>query len=96
MEAVVDRVEDELVVGREPRAEVDQEVGDVVGVEPDLEDRLLDPASIAAQNTRDGRAPRFVQVRDHNHTSIVAHLDTGDDSLGREILQFLHEIDPSP
>ena len=45
---------------------------------------------------RDGRAPRFVQVRDHNHTSIVAHLDTGDDSLGREILQFLHEIDPSP
>ncbi|VVD65107.1 lipase [Pandoraea morbifera] len=45
---------------------------------------------------RDGRAPRFVQVRDHNHTSVVAHLDTGDDSLGREILQFLHEIDPSP
>ncbi len=45
---------------------------------------------------RDGRAPRFVQVRDHNHTSVVAHIDTGDDSLGREILQFLHEINPSP
>ncbi|VVD79666.1 lipase [Pandoraea capi] len=45
---------------------------------------------------RDGRASRFVQVRDHNHTSVVAHLDTGDDSLGREILQFLHELNPSP
>jgi acetyl esterase/lipase len=45
---------------------------------------------------RDARAPRFVQVRDHNHTSVVAHLDTGDDSLGREILQFLHELNPSP
>ncbi|QHE92637.1 alpha/beta hydrolase fold domain-containing protein [Pandoraea fibrosis] len=45
---------------------------------------------------RDGRAPRLRQVRDHNHTSVVAHIDSGDDSLGREILQFLHEINPSP
>ncbi|AJE99987.1 alpha/beta hydrolase [Pandoraea apista] len=45
---------------------------------------------------RDGHAPRFCQVRDHNHTSVVAHIDSGDDSLGREILQFLHEINPSP
>ncbi|WP_087687722.1 alpha/beta hydrolase [Pandoraea sp. PE-S2R-1] len=45
---------------------------------------------------RDKRAPRFVQVRDHNHTSVVAHIDTGDDALGREILQFLHELNPSP
>ncbi|AKM32359.1 lipase [Pandoraea faecigallinarum] len=47
-------------------------------------------------SVRDARAQRFVQVRDHNHTSIVAHIDTGDDSLGREILQFLHELNPSP
>lgn len=45
---------------------------------------------------RDARAPRFIQVRDHNHTSVVAHIDSGDDSLGREILHFLHEINPSP
>jgi acetyl esterase/lipase len=36
-----------------------------------------------------GRAPRFVQVRHHNHTSIVAHMDTGDDLLGRQILDFI-------
>ncbi|VVD98933.1 alpha/beta hydrolase [Pandoraea cepalis] len=45
---------------------------------------------------RDARAPRWLQVRDHNHTSVVAHLDSGDESLGREILHFLHDIDPSP
>lgn len=36
-----------------------------------------------------GRAPRFVQVLHHNHTSIVAHMDTGDDVLGRQILDFI-------
>jgi len=40
-----------------------------------------------------GRAPRFVQVRHHNHTSIVAHMDTGDDVLGRQILDFIETAD---
>jgi acetyl esterase/lipase/ferredoxin len=33
--------------------------------------------------------PRFVQLRGHNHTSIVAHFDSGEDSLGRELLDFI-------
>lgn len=36
-----------------------------------------------------GHAPRFVQVRHHNHTSIVAHMDTAEDLLGRQILDFI-------
>lgn len=36
-----------------------------------------------------GRAPRFVQVRHHNHTSIVAHMNTREDMLGRQILDFI-------
>ena len=35
-----------------------------------------------------GRAPRFVQCRSHNHMSIVAHFDTDEDALGRDILAF--------
>ncbi|WP_353189216.1 alpha/beta hydrolase [Pandoraea pnomenusa] len=61
---------------------------------PHLDTYALEFAHKLAQ--RDRRAPRFLQVRDHNHTSVVAHIDSGDDSLGREILQFLHEINPSP
>jgi len=34
------------------------------------------------------RAPRFLQMRGHNHMSIVAHFDSGEDALGREILDF--------
>jgi acetyl esterase len=34
------------------------------------------------------RAPRFLQVRRHNHMSIVAHFNSGDETLGREILDF--------
>jgi acetyl esterase/lipase len=35
-----------------------------------------------------GRAPRFVQCRGHNHMSILAHFDAGEETLGREILDF--------
>ncbi|QRY70972.1 alpha/beta hydrolase (plasmid) [Ensifer sp. PDNC004] len=40
---------------------------------------------------RRGKAPRFVQLSQHNHTSIVAHFDTGEDELGREIIHFARE-----
>ncbi|MGX1307182.1 acetyl esterase [Amorphus suaedae] len=36
-----------------------------------------------------GVAPRVVQLPEHNHFSIVAHFDTGEEVLGREILRFL-------
>jgi len=35
------------------------------------------------------RVPRFVQLRGHNHTSIVAHFDSGEEGLGRELLDFI-------
>ena len=35
-----------------------------------------------------GRAPRIVRAAGHNHTSIVAHFNTGEETLGREILAF--------
>jgi acetyl esterase/lipase len=37
------------------------------------------------------RAPRFVGLPEHNHTSIVAHFNTADDVLGRHILQFIDD-----
>ena len=40
-----------------------------------------------------GRVPRFIQLRGHNHTSIVAHFDSGEDSLGRELLGFIARPD---
>lgn len=35
------------------------------------------------------RSPRFVQLAGHNHLSIVAHFNTAEDALGREILDFV-------
>lgn len=35
------------------------------------------------------RCPHFVRLAHHNHTSIVAHFDTEEDRLGREILAFV-------
>lgn len=34
------------------------------------------------------RAPRFLQALGHNHMSIVAHFNSGDETLGRAILEF--------
>jgi acetyl esterase/lipase len=35
-----------------------------------------------------GRAPRVVQCMGHNHMSIMAHFDSGEETLGPEILAF--------
>lgn len=35
--------------------------------------------------------PRFLQVRGHNHTSIVAHINSGEDELAQEIIHFIEE-----
>ena len=35
------------------------------------------------------RAPRFMRLPHHNHTSIIAHLNTEEDTLGSEIREFL-------
>ena len=39
----------------------------------------------------DGRCPRMVQLRYHNHLSEVFHINTSDDFLGREVLAFINE-----
>lgn len=36
-----------------------------------------------------GHAPRFLRLTGHNHTSIVAHFNTAEETLGREILDFM-------
>jgi acetyl esterase len=35
------------------------------------------------------RAPRLVRLGGHNHTSMIAHLNTAEERLGREILAFI-------
>ena len=37
------------------------------------------------------RAPRFVWMAGHNHTSIVAHFNTAEDFLGRQMLAFMRQ-----
>jgi acetyl esterase/lipase len=37
------------------------------------------------------KSPRFVQVLGHNHTSIVAHFDSGEDHLAQQIIHFIEE-----
>jgi len=35
------------------------------------------------------RAPRMVWLGGHNHTSVIAHFNTAEERLGREILEFI-------
>jgi len=41
---------------------------------------------------RDGKCPRTVQMRGHNHVSEVFAVGTADDQLGQEILRFVGEL----
>lgn len=38
-----------------------------------------------------GKMPRLMHLRGHNHASIVAHFDSGEDLLGRELVEFVHD-----
>ncbi len=61
----------------------------------EYENRFLDEYGAAffqALLRERGVAPRFVQMRGHNHTSIVAHFNSGEDWLGREILTFMASV----
>jgi hypothetical protein len=58
-------------------AEHENPLLDVYGAE------LLHRVSIAR-----GRAPRFMRLPEHNHISIMAHFNTEEELLGREILEF--------
>lgn len=39
------------------------------------------------------KAPRFMRLAGHNHISIVAHFNTIEDTLGREILDFFERLE---
>ncbi|MEO8202308.1 MAG: alpha/beta hydrolase [Betaproteobacteria bacterium] len=36
-----------------------------------------------------GRAPRLMQLWGHNHTSIIAHINTAEDALGKALVEFV-------
>jgi acetyl esterase len=38
-----------------------------------------------------GRAPPLVWLKGHNHTSVIGHFNTAEDTLGRACLQFISE-----
>jgi acetyl esterase len=42
-----------------------------------------------------GTLPRYIQMRRHNHTSTVAHFDSGEEYLGREVLAFMATAQPA-
>lgn len=44
---------------------------------------------LAALCQRDGACPRFTRLPLHNHLSMVAHFNTEEDALGREIVEFI-------
>lgn len=61
----------------------------------EYENRFLDDYGAAfflALLRHRGAPPRFVQMRGHNHTSIVAHFNSGEEALGREILAFMASV----
>jgi len=39
---------------------------------------------------RDNSCPRIKQLANHNHMSEVYHINTADESIGPEILDFIH------
>jgi acetyl esterase/lipase len=38
------------------------------------------------------RAPHFVRLAGHNHISLIAHFNTAEDRLGREIVEFTRRL----
>lgn len=72
----------------------------------EYENPLLDLYGVefaARLAAKTGALPRLLQCRHHNHMSVVAHFDSGEDALGLELLDFWASvrvrspsINPSP
>ena len=80
------------LAARSPAAHADRCRWPVMIAFAEYENRHLDSYGLEfAQRLSEGRgkAPRVVQCHGHNHTSIVAHFNTGDDDFGNTILSFL-------
>jgi acetyl esterase len=61
----------------------------------EFENPLLDAYGLDLFHRMSGSAPpalRFVRLDRHNHASIVAHFNTEEEILGREILDFLASL----
>lgn len=56
---------------------------------PLLDVYCLELAHVLAR--QQGKAPRFMQLRGHNHTSIIAHINTAEDALGAALLEFVYQ-----
>ena len=57
----------------------------------EFENPLLDVYALEfalATATARRRAPRLLRMRGHNHVSLMAHFNTGEEMLGREIVDF--------
>ncbi|VWX57776.1 conserved hypothetical protein [Burkholderiales bacterium 8X] len=57
---------------------------------PLIDVHSLELASRIAKAT--GKSPRLAYLRGHNHTSLIAHINTSEDHLGREIRAFIDDI----
>ena len=51
---------------------------------------------ISAVCERDGRCPRHQQIRGHNHYSMTYHINTRDDSIAGDILNFINDLSGGP
>ena len=80
-----------LYEARSPVNFVDGSTLPVMIAHAEFENPLLDIYNLEAawriaQDRR--RAPRYLRLRGHNHISIVAHFNTEEEILGREIMDF--------
>lgn len=85
--------DDESLYGqRAPHAHVTRARQPFMIVTAQYENPYLDfygAAFALALGQATGTMPRYVQMPLHNHTSLVAHFNSGEEFLGREILRFM-------
>ena len=88
-----------LYAARSPMRLADRPAGIPVFIAmAEFENPLLDVYALAFAHrlaAAQGQAPRVVQMRGHNHMSIMAHFNSGEEALGREILDFFGALNDS-
>lgn len=83
---------------RSPMRLADQASIPVLIAMAEFENPLLDVYALGFAHrlaAAGGRVPRVVQMRGHNHMSIMAHFNSGEEVLGREITGFFGALPDS-
>ncbi len=85
----------ETLAGRTPLAQIEGRKVPLFVIDAEYDPVIMQKSAVALMGAicdRDGKCPRHKQIAGHNHYSMTYHINTLDDSIASDILEFIVDL----